>query len=150
MKVSVLSAVHNEESYLPEMIRSLLHQSHEDWEAIFVSDGSTDATEELIVKAAAAEPRIRLVGEGAKIGKVAAFNAAFNNSAGDVVVLLAGDDTLPEDSLETRCRALRGVDCHTDLVVAFFKLRTMSGNRKHDGLILPRGAAASHSGGQYP
>lgn len=147
MRVSILSAVHNEAAYLSEMLDSVRCQSHQDWELVFVSDGSTDDTLDVLAAAASEDPRIVIAGDGAKIGKAAAFNAAFVASSGDVVVLLAGDDTLPVESLATRCAVFDDIDPRTDELVAFFKLRTMSKSPKHDAMILPRGSGSSHSGG---
>jgi len=148
VKISILSAVFNEAAYLPEMLASVRAQSHQDWELLFVSDGSTDATDDLVRAAAREDDRVRLVASGQKIGKVAAFNRAYEASTGEVVILLAGDDVLTPDSLEVRAAALSDVDPLVTRAVAFFKLRTMSEDPKHDGMTLPRGASTtSHSGG---
>ncbi|MFC4144993.1 glycosyltransferase family 2 protein [Micromonospora mangrovi] len=146
MKISILSPVYNEERHVEEMIDSVRAQSHRDWELVFVDDGSTDRTLELISAAAAADARIRVAGQGVRMGNVRAFNTAYAASTGDVVVLLAGDDVIPVDSLRHRAAAFAGVPL-TDLVVAFFKLRTFSSNPQWDGMVLPRGDAASKSGG---
>lgn len=145
--ISILSAVHNEEAHIDEMIESVRSQSHQTWELIFVSDGSTDGTEDLIRKAARTDPRIRLEGDGRKIGKSAAFNTAFARSIGDVIVLLAGDDTLPRESLSKRASIFDDIDVRAERAVAYFKLVTMSEDPRHHGTVLPRGDAGAHSGG---
>lgn len=147
MKISILSAVHNEQLYIEEMVRSVQAQSHSDWELLFASDGSTDRTDEIIKGFVEEDSRIALVSSGQKIGKVEAFNRAFDASQGSLIVLLAGDDTLPPDSLRVRLRAVGDVDPRVSSVVGFFKLRTMSENPKQDAMVLPRGEAGSHSGG---
>ncbi|SCG62973.1 Glycosyltransferase involved in cell wall bisynthesis [Micromonospora echinaurantiaca] len=146
MKISILSAVYNEQQHVEEMIASVRSQLHPDWELLFVDDGSTDRTVELITAAAAADPRIQVVGQGRKIGKARAFNLAYAASTGAVVVLLAGDDIMPVDSLRHRAEALGGTPAE-ERVVAFFKLRTFSENPRWDGMVLPRGDSASRSGG---
>ena len=147
MRVSILSAVHNEELHIKEMIASVREQTYCDWELLFVSDGSTDATESLITEASRQDERVRLVRGGCKIGKVAAFNLSFEASKGDVIVLLAGDDTIPPTSLADRLARFSDVNPVEDDVVAFFKLRLRSANPRHDGTTLPRGEGGSHSGG---
>ncbi|GAB78145.1 Glycosyltransferase involved in cell wall bisynthesis [Austwickia chelonae] len=146
MKISVLSPVYNEQTHLPEMLDSLKAQTHEDWEVLFVDDGSTDDTVQVIRQAAEADPRFRLVAHGEKFGKAKAFNMAFEASCGDAVVLLAGDDRLPQDSL-----AVRAADIATcvpgDLGLAAYKLRSFSEDAEFDGMELPRGDATSASGG---
>ncbi|WP_323100620.1 glycosyltransferase family 2 protein [Intrasporangium sp. YIM S08009] len=146
MKVSVLSAVHNEERYVLDMVESVRDQTHEDWELLLVDDGSTDATGVRLDQAAASDPRVKKLGDGAKRGKVAAFNEAFAAAGGDVIVLLGGDDLLTPDSLAVRAGALQGRP-PTDRVAASFKLQTLSDSLAHDGMVLPKGDATSKSGG---
>jgi glycosyltransferase involved in cell wall biosynthesis len=145
--ISILSAVHNEARYITLMLDSVRAQTYPDWELLIVSDGSDDGTDDLVRAASAADPRVRLVQAGQKIGKVAAFNKAFEASKGEYVVLLAGDDTLPSDSLEIRLAAVADLEPDQDKVVAYFKLQTMSDDQSRHGLVLPRGDAANHSGG---
>lgn len=146
MKISILSAVFNEHEHLPEMLDSLRAQTHVDWEVLFVDDASTDDTVTLIRAAAAQDERIRLVAHGVKVGKVSAFNQAKDAATGDAVVLLAGDDRLPTDSL-----AIRAADMATcapgERGLAAYKLRSFSDDPDFDGMELPRGAATSASGG---
>lgn len=148
MRVSILSPVRNESRFINEMIRSVQGQTHKDWELIFVDDGSVDDTAVKIAREAKDDHRIRVVDQDSRVrGKAAAFNRAFAASSGDVIVLLAGDDTLPSDSLMVRCSALNAFDPATQDAVAFFKLRTMSERRRLDGMVLPKRGASSRSGG---
>lgn len=146
MRLSVLSPVHNEEQHLQEMLASVRSQSHQDWELLFVDDGSTDGTVRQIQEAAQTKPRIRLVAHGEKVGKVAAFNLAFASSTGDGIVLLAGDDRLPPESL-----AIRSADLEScppgSRGLASYKLQTFSDDSDFDGMVLPRRDATSMSGG---
>lgn len=129
------------------MIESLRRQSHTDWEALFVDDGSTDETAAIIRRYAEADGRLLLVSHGYSVGKAAAYNMAFAASVGEVIVLLAGDDRLPSDSLAVRARDLEGVG-PVYRVLAAYKLRSFSEDPGFDGMVLPRGGdAVSHSGG---
>lgn len=144
MTISILSAVHNEEQYIVEMIESVQAQSDSNWELIFVPDGCSDNTTTLIEEQARKDSRIKLDSNRHKIGKVAAFNKAFEQSAGNIIILLAGDDTLPANSLAVRRSS---IDKTSGDAVCYFKLRTQSESSKHDGKVLPKGDASSHSGG---
>ncbi len=146
MRISILSPVYNEEQHLQEMLDSVRAQSHDDWELLFVDDGSTDGTVGQLQDAAQGDPRIRLVAHGEKLGKVAAFNLAFEASTGDVIVLLAGDDRLPPESLAVRSADLRSCPPGS-LGLASYKLKTFSDDPDVDGMTLPRGDATSMSGG---
>lgn len=149
-KISILSAVFNEENYISEMIDSVLRQTHQDFELIFVDDASNDKTVDIIKSYASIDPRIKLVSRGIKLGKVAAFNLAFEKSAGDCIILLAGDDVLPPDSLEVRARHVNpdNIPQH-ETAIAYFKLKMFSQVKKFDGLVVPRGNKANRSGGTF-
>lgn len=144
-KVSILSPVHNEAKLLGEMISSVQAQSLQEWELLFVDDGSVDKTESLIQQAAQDDPRVKLISGGQKVGKVRAFNLAYEHSTGQVIVLLAGDDRVPRNSLSLRYGSVAQFDAAAPSV-GFFKIRTFSDDPKYDGMVLPR-KGASRSGG---
>lgn len=141
--VSVLTPVFNEEAFLGDMIRSLQEQPYAGWELVVVDDGSTDRTVDIVSGLAAADPRIRLVHQGVRLGKVAAFNLAFTHARGDIICHIGGDDLATADALTARVEALG--DLAGQLAVAYFKLQIMDGS-DGDGPIVPRGTAGSRSG----
>lgn len=139
--VSILTPAFNEERHLAGMIDSVRAQTWTAFELLVVDDGSSDRTAEIAREAAAADDRIRLVASGTRLGKVAAFNAAFESATGDIVCHIGGDDTVPPDALAHRVRALEGLlDAKA---VAFFKLRIDSGGST---TVIPRGPRGSMSG----
>lgn len=146
--VSILSPIFNESAHLEEMIESVLSQSYTQIELILVDDGSTDDTVEKANAASRRDQRVRVISEG-KLGKVEAFNRAFEASRGTVILLLGGDDVLPPRSIEVRAKAVlsaRSVD--TPRVAAYARLRTFSDDPKFDGQIIPRDSRrGSRSGG---
>lgn len=146
MKVSILSAVFNEAEFISEMIDSVQAQDHTDWELLFVDDGSSDDTVGLIQARASIDGRICIISHGTHTGKVNAFNLSYAAASGDVIVLLAGDDRLPPDSLRIRHDLLQSLP-NDQRAVAFFKIRTFSESMKYDGMVIPRGNSANRSGG---
>lgn len=145
MRISILSPVFNEQDHLAEMIESVLAQTHDDFELIIVDDGSSDRTADIADCYANRDPRVRSIRPTAKLGKVAAFNAAFAESSGDAVVLLGGDDTLPPTSLAVRARAMSSASAPR--AAAYFALRTMSESPRHNGLVIPKNGKGNFSGG---
>lgn len=145
MKLSLLSAVRNESAHIREMIDSAIAQSHSDWELLFVDDGSTDDTVAVIEEAAAVDPRVRLVARQQAQGKVSAFNKAFDAATGDVLCIQGGDDVVPPGAFAARMQPFQAG--HEGGRLALFKLRTFSDDPKFDGMVLPKGAASSRSGG---
>jgi len=146
MKMSILSPAYNESEHLVAMIASVQAQTYSDFELLMVDDGSSDRTGAIMDQFSANDPRIVKVGDSRRMGKVAAFNLAFEHSEGDFVMLLAGDDLIPPDSIEMRMKSLLDHDPATR-VVAFHRLRTFSEDKKFDGMVIPKAGRGNRSGG---
>src|SRR5262245_55390457 len=87
-------------AYLRRCLESVRAQSFDDWEHIVVDDGSTGAwVGPLLDKAAAADPRIRVIHRSVNGGIVAASRDALAAASGEVVALLDHDDVLEADAL---------------------------------------------------
>lgn len=100
MRISVIIAVYNTERYLPECLESLLRQSHQDWEAWCVDDGSTDGSLEVLKRYAQSDDRFKVVKMKENGGQGKARNYAISRCEGDIVVFLDSDDWLSDDGLE--------------------------------------------------
>lgn len=143
--ISVLCPAYNEAQHLDEMLMSLRTQSLESWEALLIDDGSTDGTAEIMQRHASADSRIKIVSVGERLGKVRAFNMAFDASRADLICMVGADDVLPPHSLRDRVSAFSSADLKEN-GIAFFKFKTFSNVQKFDGLTLPRGRSGSRSG----
>ena len=110
-KVSVILPVYNVGRYLDETFASLLGQTLREIEIIVVNDGSTDNSEEIIKKYAAADKRIRLISQENK-GQAAARNVGLGVATGIYVYFMDADDTISPEALETcfRYAILRDAD----------------------------------------
>jgi glycosyltransferase involved in cell wall biosynthesis len=146
VKVSIISPVHNESSYIAEMLASVVAQSHDDFELIVVDDGSTDGTADVVAAVASGDARVQLYRQS-QAGKVAAINKGFGRSTGDLVVLLAGDDVLPPNSLRERVDAFASEANASEPAVMFSRLKTFSNDPRFDGMVLPRRKGGNQSGG---
>ena len=96
MLISVVVPCFNVRRYVATALESLLAQSHARWEAVFVDDGSTDGTADLI--AGYADARLRLVRQ-ANRGVSAARNRGVELAAGDALLFLDADDWLAPDAM---------------------------------------------------
>jgi len=115
MHLSVAIPVHNEESVLPELLARL--QKVLDTlpggphEVVFVDDGSTDRTFEMLGEAAMKDPRIVAVGLSRNFGHQAAITAALDHVSGDAVVVMDGDlQDVPEVIPEFVAKFEQGYD----------------------------------------
>src|SRR5205085_10358312 len=87
-----------------EMARRL-HQTLDvldcEWEAVFVDDGSTDATAECLAALAKQDPRIGYVSFSRNFGHQMALLAGMSRCRGDAVVSLDGDLQHPPELIPT-------------------------------------------------
>ena len=113
MKISVIVPCFNAERWLPECVASLRGQTMDDFEALFVDDGSRDGTAGLLREAARADARLRVFRQENR-GVSAARNLALGQARGDWLFFLDADDVLPREALGTLLSAA-GEDC--DLVI---------------------------------
>ncbi len=105
MRIGVVIPAFNAASYLGDAIRSVLAQTHRDWEVTVVDDGSTDGT--ATVAAAFTGPRIRLIRQ-ANAGVSAARNRGLAATDADAIVFLDADDWLSPDALCTLAATVQG------------------------------------------
>jgi dolichol-phosphate mannosyltransferase len=94
-RVSVAIPLYNEEEVLTELYRRvrdvLADLPGEGHEIVFVDDGSSDSTFEILETLAAIDPQVRAVALSRNFGHQAALTAALDQVTGDVVVLMDGD-----------------------------------------------------------
>lgn len=105
--VSVCIPTFNYGRFIPEAIRSVLSQSHSDFELIVVDNASTDATVELMEAFVRSDPRIRFYRNPENVGIVKNFNRALGYAAGEYVKILCADDLLAPTALERSLSAIR-------------------------------------------
>lgn len=100
--VSVITPVYDAVTFLGDALSSVQSQSVSDWEHILVDDGSTDGSLELIARAAAADPRIRLLRSPGRGGPAKARNLGLQAARGDYLAFLDADDLWLQEKLH-RC-----------------------------------------------
>ncbi|OWK71758.1 glycosyltransferase family 2 protein [Pedobacter sp. AJM] len=89
--VSVIMPAFNAALYIGEAIESVINQTFRNWELLIVNDGSTDATEEIILDFEKKDRRIKyLFQENGKQGK--ARNLGIAHSVGKYIAFLDADD----------------------------------------------------------
>lgn len=94
-RITLLIPAYNEEEVLPLLIRRLdevtSKLSSYTFEYLFVNDGSTDRTYELLCEFHAAHPLVSVVNLSRNFGKESAMLAGFDYIKGDAVVILDAD-----------------------------------------------------------
>jgi glycosyltransferase involved in cell wall biosynthesis len=94
-RLSVAIPLHNEETVLPELLPRLQRVLDQlplgPHEMVFVDDGSTDRTFEMLCEAARADSRIVAISLSRNFGHQVAITAAMDHVSGDAVVIMDGD-----------------------------------------------------------
>lgn len=104
---SVIVPFRNAERTIAETAASLIAQDLPDWEALFVDDGSSDAS--VRVLRGFADPRMRLLsdGPGAARGVARTRNIGIRASVGRYIAFLDADDLWAAEKLSCQLRAFR-------------------------------------------
>ncbi|MDU0203780.1 glycosyltransferase family 2 protein [Paenibacillus sp. MAH-36] len=104
IKVSVVIPVYNAENYLNHCLDSLIGQSLQECEFIFVNDGSRDQSGQMIENYAKHDPRIKLFHQENK-GVSMARNKGLEEAAGEYIGFVDADDYIEEDMYATLYRS---------------------------------------------
>lgn len=94
MDISVVVPLYNEAESLPELeawIERVMKENGFTYEVIFVNDGSTDGSWEVIRSLAAKNPAVKGVCFRRNYGKSPALNTGFGKAQGDVVITMDAD-----------------------------------------------------------
>lgn len=104
--ISVIIPVYNTKQYLQSCLDSVLAQTYSDLEIIFVDDGSTDGSAEMLDAFAAWDSRIRVIHQP-NGGVCAARNRGIEEARGEYLSFIDSDDTLEPDMYEVLTNLLR-------------------------------------------
>ena len=102
--ISVVVPLYNEEESLPELyawIERVMDKHHFSFEVLFVNDGSTDHSWDVIQRLSEEHPEVRGIKFRRNYGKSPALFCGFKESKGDVVITMDADlqdspDEIPE------------------------------------------------------
>ncbi len=111
--ISVIIPVYNSEKYLERTIISLQNQTFHDMEFIFVNDGSTDRSLEILEEKAKEDERIVILSQENK-GVSAARNLGLSASKGEFVGFADSDDE--QDSSMFECMYNAAIQSDADIV----------------------------------
>jgi glycosyltransferase involved in cell wall biosynthesis len=124
-KVSVGVPVYNGERYLAQCLDSILAQSYPSFELIISDNGSTDSTESICRRYAAADSRIRYTRYEKTRGVTWNFREVVHLSSGEYFLWMASDDSISSDYIE---RCLKVVESDTQVVLCYSQAVIMDEN----------------------
>jgi len=119
-RVSIGLPVYNGERFLEATVESICGQTFDDFELIISDNASTDGTESICRKHAAADKRIRYYRNASNRGAAYNFNRVFELSTGEYFKWAAHDDVCAPTYLEN---CVAGLDWNPYAVLCFPKVR---------------------------
>lgn len=123
MKVSIVIPVYNEEDNILPLFSSINHamQAYNDnYEVIFVDDGSSDSTLEKLINLSSEYKQVTAIALRRNFGQTASLSAGFDHANGDVIIAMDGDlQNDPEDIPSL----LKGINEGYDIVSGWRKNR---------------------------
>jgi len=110
MKLSVIVPVYNGAVFISETFRELadyLEQQGEEYELLFVDDGSRDNTGSILEELAGRHPRVFLIRNGTNQGKGYSVRAGMKQAQGDFLVFTDADLAYPPTEIDKIVQTLR-------------------------------------------
>lgn len=119
---SVVVPVLNEQESLAQLLQEIaaVSQAYDDWEVIFVDDGSTDSSWEVIEQLAASQPQVSGIRFRRNFGKAAALSAGIAQSRFPILITMDAD---LQDNPREIPRMLEALDAGNDVVSGWKQVR---------------------------
>jgi glycosyltransferase involved in cell wall biosynthesis len=92
--ITIVTPVYCEEESLErfyEEVSATINGCNFETELLFVDDGSTDRTPEILQQLRQKDPRVKIITLSRNFGSLAAFNAGLTHAAGDAAMILSAD-----------------------------------------------------------
>ena len=108
--ISVVVPIFNEEVLIlqfHEAISNALDEIDEDWEVVYVNDGSRDSSLEILRGLQAADPHVVVVELSRNWGHMGAISAGLLTARGDATIIMDGDFQDPPEVLPELVEAWR-------------------------------------------
>lgn len=107
--VSIIIPVYQAEKYIQETIKTIKQQTYKNWEAIFVDDGCTDNSTEIIKKEKS--DKIKLIKLQQNKGPAFARNKGIDICNGKYICFLDADDLWAKDKIEKQVKFMKEKNC---------------------------------------
>lgn len=104
--VSIVMPSYNTSKYIEDSIRSVLSQTHKEWELLIVDDCSEDNTDEIIAPYLK-DTRIHYLKNEKNMGAALSRNRAIREAKGKYIAFLDSDDTWRADKLKKQIQFMK-------------------------------------------
>lgn len=121
-KISVIIPIYNVEKYIERCVRSLMEQTLQEVEYIFVNDCTPDRSLEVLQRVLSDYPKkeqcVSIISHTVNKGVAAVRNTGLANARGEYVIYCDSDDWIEQDMYEAMYRKAKETDA--DIVVTDF------------------------------
>ena len=129
MKFSILVPVYNAEKYLEDCLNCVFNQTHKDFEIIFVDDGSTDKSAQMLDDFEREHKDIVRVFHQQNQGQLATRQKAISKAQGDYCIFMDVDDKIAQNALEILDETINAY-ASPDMIIYSFMYEYSNGNIK--------------------
>lgn len=107
MKVSIIVPVYNAEKYIEECFLSIVNQSYENIEILFINDCSPDNSISILQSLISQYPNknIRIINNEVNSGTAISRNKGINNATGEYIFFIDDDDTIISECISLLVKA---------------------------------------------
>ena len=106
--VSIIMTCYNGKSSLPMALASIICQTYENWELIFVDDGSSDGSSDLVQ--AFCDPRFKVFRLKENCGRGVAYQRALDEAKGNFIAILDDDDWWYSTKLQKQIDSIKALE----------------------------------------
>ena len=129
--VSIITPMYNSERFIEPTIKSVQHQTYQNWEMIIVDDASTDGSYEIIKSFSIKDERIRVIKLDFQQGPAVARNKGIKKASGRYIAFLDSDDLWMPEKLK---KQLEFMDNHK-APFSFTAYQKIEENGKYRGQV---------------
>ncbi len=97
--VSIITPFYNRITWTIEAIKSVMNQTHQNWELILINDASTESIDP-IIEIIKKDPRIKLINKVENSGPAKSRNIGIDQAQGEYIAFLDSDDLFLSNKLE--------------------------------------------------
>jgi glycosyltransferase involved in cell wall biosynthesis len=109
--VSIIAPMYNSEDYISETIKSVINQTHKNWELILIDDKSKDNTLKIINPFLKKNSNIILFKNRVNLGAALTRNKGIIEANGQYITFLDADDLWKPHKLETQIAFMKKTKC---------------------------------------
>lgn len=131
--VSIVTPAFNAARFVEATVRSVIAQTHPNWEMLIVDDCSRDNTREILKKLATEDSRVRPIEHERNGGPAKARNTALERASGDLVAFLDSDDLWLPEKLATQISFMKA----RAAALSYTQFRRVSEDGVQEGRCVP-------------